>query len=260
MFRCCAVLYKGIHRVRRNTSSITAAGKRPNSHCCNLDLNAVLSIYTCRYCNAAMQTVLCGPLLVDFIITHSWLWMAPFLCNICCCALCALLSGCLLVLLLFWLAGFKNYEMNFSFSSLSDAHSMWAVVASYSLNFAATGNMNSMSTCSYLCKRIQGQADQWTLIFKQSKPMLIYRTEAASRKDINPVLGLQTAPGMSWLLMQFSAAVNKSWTYCICLPGLNKCPFFGCAPFTEGSQGVNTCHSWVQWRDRESLTAGISGC
>lgn len=36
-----------------------------------MDLKAVPSIYTCRYCNAAMQTVLCGLLLVDFIITRS---------------------------------------------------------------------------------------------------------------------------------------------------------------------------------------------
>lgn len=36
-------------------------------------LKAVPSIYTCRYCNAAMQTVLCGLLLVDFIVTRSTL-------------------------------------------------------------------------------------------------------------------------------------------------------------------------------------------
>lgn len=103
-----AVLYKDIHEVRRNTSSSVAAGKRSNSRCCKVDLKAVPSIYTCRYCNAAMQTVLCGLLLVDFIITRSWLWMAPFLCSICCCALCALPSDSLLGLLLFLLAGFKK--------------------------------------------------------------------------------------------------------------------------------------------------------
>lgn len=128
--------------------------------------------------------------------------------------------------------------MNFPFSSLSDAHGMWAAVALYSLNFAATGNMNSMSTCSCLSERIQGQADQWTLVFNQSKSMLVYSTETASRKDVNPVLGLQTAQAVSWLLKQFAAAVNKSWTYCICLPSLNKCPFFGCAPCTGGPQGL----------------------
>lgn len=104
----CVVLYKDIHEVRKNTSSSTAAGKRPNSCCCNMDLKAVPSIYTCRYCNAAMQTVLCGLVLVDFIITRSRLWMAPFLCNICCCALYALPSDSLLVLLLFLPAGFKK--------------------------------------------------------------------------------------------------------------------------------------------------------
>lgn len=165
---------------------------------------------------------------------------------------------------LFWFCYFSCWHnlksRKSTFSSLSDAHGMWAAVELYSLNFAATGNTNSMSTCSCLCKRIQGQADQWTLVFKQSKSMLIYSTETASRKDVNPVLGLQTVQAVSWLLKQLSVAVNKSWTYCICLPGLNKCPFFGCAPCTGGPQGVNTCHSRVQWRDRESRTAGISGC
>lgn len=62
-----AVLHKDIREVRRSAT----AGKRPNSHRCNVDLKAVPSIYTCRYCNAAMQTVLCGLLLVVFIITRS---------------------------------------------------------------------------------------------------------------------------------------------------------------------------------------------
>lgn len=62
-----AVLHKDTREVRRSA----AAGKRPNSHRCNVDLKAVPSIYTCRYCNAAMQTVLCGLLLVVFIITRS---------------------------------------------------------------------------------------------------------------------------------------------------------------------------------------------
>lgn len=70
--------------------TLQAAGKRPKSCCCHADLKAVPSIYTCRYCSAAMQTVLCGLLLVSFIITHSWLWMAPFLRNICRRALCVL--------------------------------------------------------------------------------------------------------------------------------------------------------------------------
>lgn len=51
--------------------------------------------------------------------------------------------------------------------------------------------------------------------------MLIYSTETASRKDVNPVLGLQT---VSRLLKRFAVAVNKSWTHCTCLPALNKCP------------------------------------
>lgn len=77
---------------RTPTKSLQAAGRRPSSCCCNVDLKAVPSIDTCRYCSAAMQTVLCGLLLVDFIITHSWLWMAPSLCNIYCHALCVLPS------------------------------------------------------------------------------------------------------------------------------------------------------------------------
>lgn len=61
-----AVLHKDIPQVRRNAPSRAAAGKTPNSRCSNVNLKAVPSIYTCRYCNAAVQTVLCGLLLVDF--------------------------------------------------------------------------------------------------------------------------------------------------------------------------------------------------
>lgn len=39
------VLYKDIHEVRRNTSSSVAAGKRTNSHCCNVDGFKGCSLY-----------------------------------------------------------------------------------------------------------------------------------------------------------------------------------------------------------------------
>lgn len=124
---------------------------------------------------------------------------------------------------------------------------MWAAVELYSLNFAATGNTNSVSACSSLCKRIQGQADQWTLVFKQSKSTLICSTDTASRKDLNPVLGLQTVQAVSQLLKQLSAAVNKSWTCCVCLPGLNKCPFPDACRAQEALKGL--IHAIPEFRE-----------
>lgn len=151
--------------------------------------------------------------------------------------------------------------MNFPFSSLSDAGGMRAAVALYSLNFAATGNTSSMSTCSCLCERIQGQADQWTLVFNQSKSELVCGADSACGRDVNPVLGLRPAAPVSG---SRSASLPLSVRAGLDTPhmarGLNKCPLPGCAPRTGGPQGVNTCHSRVQWRDRQSRTAGISGC
>lgn len=83
--------------------------------------------------------------------------------------------------------------MNFPLCSLSDAHGMRAAAALYSLNFAATGNTSTVSTCPCLWERIQGQADQWTLAFKQSEAELVCSTDSASGRDVNPVLGLRSS-------------------------------------------------------------------
>lgn len=155
---------------RTPTKSLQAAGERPSSCCCNIDLKAVPSIYTCRYCSAAMQTVLSGLLLMDFIIIHSWLWMAPFLCNICCRALLCFTSW-----LLFWFCYFSCWQCllsrKWTFPSLLQAMLMaWELqlhCTPWTLQPLETRAV--MSTCSCLCERIQGQADQWTLVFKQSQ-------------------------------------------------------------------------------------------